>query len=170
MSEDKPEIPFLTFEELHNEFQTWSSQHGNYEEMKNGMPFYRIRHYPTAMNALVLRFIEIGYSESQIRGGVLSMELQKFCTSYRHPNKENWKKQIKKLWDFAVNDRFPSTKEIMEAEPVEQDRATVVVEPLKPAKKDLDTLDMSKHEGFGQPLRKQTDEDFLAELDEGSDE
>lgn len=166
MSENKPERDFLTFDELQTEFQTWSSQHGDYEEMKNGMPFYRIRRYPDAMNALVLRFIEIGYTEKQIRGAVISTQLQTFCTSFRHPNKEKWKIQIKKLWEFAVNARFPSTTEAMEPQPVEQVSATKQIGSLNTDIKDLPTLDMSKHEGFGQPLRKQTEDDILAGLED----
>lgn len=159
---DKPERENLTFEELQNEFQTWSSQHGDYDEMKNGMPFYRIRHYPTAMNALVLRFIEIGYSEAQIRGQVVSTQLQTFSTSYRHPNKEKWKLQIKKLWDFAVNERFPRTTKVTEAQLVEQDKATLrLVEP-PPKKAKVETLDMTKYEGFGKPLREDIEENILA--------
>lgn len=166
---DKPERDNLTFEELHNEFQTWSAQHGDYEEMQNGMPFNRIRHYPTAMNALVLRFIEIGYSENQIRGVVISTQLQTFCTSFKHPNKEKWKLQIKRLWEFAVNARFPSTTELMEARPIEPDKAEVLIDQPKP-KKAPEIMDMTKYEGFGKPLRKDTEEDILAELDEGNNE
>lgn len=173
MSENKPERDYLTFEELDNEFQTWSSQHGDYEEMRNGMPFYRIRNKADAMNALVLRFIEIGYSEKQIRSSTISDRLQRFSTSYRHPNKDKWKLQIKKHWEFAINQRFPSTTEAIESQPIEHIKAEVNLEtPTSAPKntKDITTLDMSKYEGFGKPLRKDTEENILAGILEDDNE
>ncbi len=169
MSEDKPEVSNLTPSELQNELQTWSSHHGTYEEMKNGMPFYRIRHYPTAMNAFIVRLLEIGYNEKQIRSEYLSITIQRFCTSHRHPNRKAWMIQIGRHWDFAVNARFPATEKVTEAKPIENRIATQTIEDVKP-KKEIQKLDMSKHIGFGKPMRRDKDEDILAGLDGDSDE
>jgi hypothetical protein len=177
MPENSQEVPTLTNEELNDLLDKWQRLHGNERINRQGMPYFEIRDYVTAMNSLVLTFIGIGYSEKQIRSEKLSLDIQRFCTPYKYEGKlKEWRIQIERHWMHAVRERFPSKFSIAEAQPIEQEKAKIHLEktagppPIKIKENVITKPSYIPGKGFGKVTDKMVNNDPLADLDGDDDE